>query len=64
MLAELGLDFIGFLLESQVFNQYKQHFPHDKSMTNLDRWNDFETRFPATFTGSYVFWVQKPRTVP
>jgi tetratricopeptide (TPR) repeat protein/2-polyprenyl-3-methyl-5-hydroxy-6-metoxy-1,4-benzoquinol methylase len=64
MLAELGLDFIGFLLEPQVRNRYRQSFPHDQSMTNLDCWNDFETRFPATFTGSYVFWVQKPSRAP
>jgi tetratricopeptide (TPR) repeat protein/SAM-dependent methyltransferase len=64
MLAELGLHFIGFLLEPQVSNRYKQCFPQDKAMTNLDRWNDFEARFPATFVGTYVFWVQKPGSSP
>ncbi len=64
MLTELGLDFIGFLLEPRASKRYKQCFPHDASMTNLDCWNDFETRFPATFIGSYIFWAQKSAAAP
>jgi len=29
------------------------------SMTNLDRWHEFETKYPDTFSGMYQFWVQK-----
>ncbi len=59
MLSELDLRFIGFLLEPQLVHKYKQCFPGDLPLTNLDNWNDFEIRFPQTFIGSYVFWVQK-----
>jgi tetratricopeptide (TPR) repeat protein/2-polyprenyl-3-methyl-5-hydroxy-6-metoxy-1,4-benzoquinol methylase len=59
MLSDLDLDFIGFLLEPQPVHRYKGCFPEDIPLTNLDYWNDFETRFPQTFIGSYVFWVQK-----
>jgi 2-polyprenyl-3-methyl-5-hydroxy-6-metoxy-1,4-benzoquinol methylase len=59
MLSDLDLDFIGFLLEPQLVHRYKECFPEDIPLTNLDYWNDFETRFPQTFIGSYVFWVQK-----
>ena len=58
-LAELGLNFIGFTLESNVVNKYKERFPEDKAMTNLDCWNAFETENPSTFAGMYQFWVQK-----
>lgn len=58
-LAELGLNFIGFTLESNVANKYKERFPEDKAMTNLDCWNTFEIENPSTFAGMYQFWVQK-----
>ncbi len=64
MLSNLDLDFIGFLLEPQLIHRYKECFPEDIPRTNLDHWNDFETRFPQTFIGSYVFWVQKAGARP
>lgn len=64
MLSELDLDFIGFLLEPQLLHRYKECFPEDIPLTNLDYWNDFETRFPQTFIGSYVFWVRKAGASP
>jgi tetratricopeptide (TPR) repeat protein/SAM-dependent methyltransferase len=64
MLSELDLDFIGFLLEPQLVQKYKECFPEDIPLTNLDYWNDFETRFPQTFIGSYVFWVRKAGASP
>jgi 2-polyprenyl-3-methyl-5-hydroxy-6-metoxy-1,4-benzoquinol methylase len=64
MLSDLDLDFIGFLLEPQHVHRYKECFPQDIPRTNLDYWNDFEARFPQTFIGSYVFWVQKVSRSP
>ncbi len=64
MLTELGLGFIGFLLEPQVIRRYRQTFPQDASMTDFDRWNDFETQYPSTFSGTYVFWAQKSARTP
>jgi tetratricopeptide (TPR) repeat protein/SAM-dependent methyltransferase len=59
-IAELGLDFVGFLLEPHVISKYKERFPEDKSRTNLDNWNVFEAEFPDTFISTYAFWVQRP----
>jgi hypothetical protein len=28
-------------------------------MTNLDHWNEFEQKYPDTFTGLYEFWCRK-----
>ena len=59
-LSELGLDFVGFLLEPAVVGKYRERFPFDKPRTNLDNWNAFEDEFPHTFISTYAFWVQKP----
>ncbi|HEY2816738.1 MAG TPA: tetratricopeptide repeat protein [Casimicrobiaceae bacterium] len=59
MLAALGLRFIGFVLEPRVVRRYRTHFPHDRALADFGAWDDFETRFPDTFTGMYRFWVQK-----
>jgi SAM-dependent methyltransferase len=59
-IAELGLDFVGFLLEPHVISKYKERFPEDKPRTNLDHWNAFEAEFPDTFISTYAFWVQRP----
>jgi tetratricopeptide (TPR) repeat protein/SAM-dependent methyltransferase len=58
LLPDLGLHLIGFLLEPQVIHGYRERFPDDKSMTNLDHWNAYEDEFPDTFVGMYKFWVQ------
>ncbi len=59
MLATLGLDFLGFVLEPAAQVKYRQRFPKDTAAASLDRWNDFEREFPQTFAGMYAFWVQK-----
>ncbi len=59
-LAQLGLDFVGFLVEPPVVRKYNQRFPGDKPRTNLDNWNAFEAEFPDTFISTYAFWAQKP----
>jgi tetratricopeptide (TPR) repeat protein/2-polyprenyl-3-methyl-5-hydroxy-6-metoxy-1,4-benzoquinol methylase len=64
MLAQLGLEFMGFLLEPHSIRRYKESFPNDRSLTNLDNWNEFETWFPDTFIGSYVFWTRKTGVTP
>ena len=60
MLAEAGLDFLGFLQKPHVHRNYAMRFPDDLPRTNLDHWNAFEAEFPDTFIGTYEFWVQKP----
>ncbi len=60
VLKGLGLILLGFFLEPRLLNHYAACFPKDTSKTNLDYWTEFETRFPRTFAGMYVFLVQKP----
>lgn len=61
MLDSLELNFIGFNLGQDALNEYGKRFPNDKSMTDLDSWNIFETENPDVFVGMYQFWVQKSR---
>ena len=59
MLAALDLTLIGFNLRQDIPEKYGRRFPNDKSMTDLDSWNVFETENPDAFVGMYQFWVQK-----
>jgi tetratricopeptide (TPR) repeat protein/2-polyprenyl-3-methyl-5-hydroxy-6-metoxy-1,4-benzoquinol methylase len=58
ILADFKLDFIGFLLRPHIVEQYKQRFPHDVSLNNLENWHVFELDNPETFAGMYQFYVQ------
>jgi tetratricopeptide (TPR) repeat protein/SAM-dependent methyltransferase len=59
-LVDLGLSFVGFDLPMpQVIQRYRELFPHDMHMVNLDAWDRFEQRYPQAFAGMYVFWCQK-----
>jgi 2-polyprenyl-3-methyl-5-hydroxy-6-metoxy-1,4-benzoquinol methylase len=60
-LTALDLRFVGFLLDPRTFRIYRERFPADRSLTDLDGWDAFEAEFPDTFIGMYRFWVQKPR---
>ena len=59
-LRELNLDFIGFQ-DIKIANLYRQHFPQDKDMRNLELWDQFEHMYPKTFGKMYQFWCQKRR---
>lgn len=60
-IGEQGLKFLGFEFEVPAQQQFRNHFAASGwSLTDLDRWHDFETRYPDTFAGMYQFWVQKP----
>ena len=62
-LAENGLAFIGFdELPPRISYQYRERFPHDKTMTDLRLWNQFEVDNPDTFQSMYQFWIQKAVT--
>jgi len=60
ILAQLRLNFIGFMLDGEAVAAYAQQFPDDPARTNLDHWHAFETARPDTFARMYQFWVQKP----
>jgi len=58
-IGEHHLKFLGF--EFNAPDRLRNHFAASGwSLTDLDRWHEFETRHPNTFSGMYQFWVQKP----
>ncbi len=57
-LDENNLVFIGFA--GAVAQSYRQRFPEDQAMTDLDRWHAFESENPKAFVNMYQFWIQKP----
>ena len=61
MIGALDLRFVGFLLEPHVVRSYRMRFPHDRTLTDLNAWDAFESQSPDTFIGMYRFWVQKSR---
>lgn len=61
MIAELGLQFIGFQHSDPSINQrYLHRFPQDPAMCSLELWEQFEAEHPETFSSFYNFWVRKP----
>ena len=61
-LKDEKLRFLGFELNETVVNAYRKSFPQDRTATDLDCWDAFETQHPGLFGGMYVFWIQKPET--
>jgi 2-polyprenyl-3-methyl-5-hydroxy-6-metoxy-1,4-benzoquinol methylase len=60
-IADHRLKFLGFEFDAPVAHQLRNHFSASGwSLTDLGRWQEFESRFPDTFSGMYQFWVQKP----
>ena len=58
MLAELGLQFLGFEFEFAATRlRYLREFPADPAATSLANWAQFEARHPDTFAAMYQFWV-------
>ncbi len=53
------LEFLGFCLPKPIKSLYKQYFPEDKTLTNLQNWERFEEKHPNTFRAMYQFWVSK-----
>ena len=52
-LAELHLRFIGFELPTQeTSRRYREHFPGDPNMVDLDAWHRFEELYPQTFVAA------------
>ncbi len=58
-LAAEKLRFLGFEIDHATTQHYAARHPDDPAMTDLDRWDAFERNNPHTFTGMYIFWVQK-----
>jgi len=60
LIQELNLVFLGFRLRNAVLTgQYRELFPTDPGMTDLEYWTRFERAY--TGTGHLLdFWLQKP----
>jgi hypothetical protein len=63
-LAANNVQFTGFLLDAATRHRFAMRYPDPAAMTDLDRWHDFETAAPGTFTAMYQFWVRKPAPRP
>jgi hypothetical protein len=60
ILHALGLQFIGFEWpDAGTPARYRDRFPDDPALTNLDNWHALETDRPDTFVLMYQFWVRK-----
>jgi SAM-dependent methyltransferase len=55
-----GLKLIGFELPATIKEAYRHRFPEDPSMTDLDRWRQFEIERPETFRAMYQLWMVRP----
>ena len=54
-----NLNFLEFTLDINIKNEYKQKFPDDTKMINLNTWKTFERNNINTFREMYQFWLQK-----
>ncbi len=60
-IEDLGLEFAGFsTLGAQTIRQYREMFPDETTLLDLDNWSAYEEKYPDTFTGMYQFWCRKP----
>ncbi len=60
MLDDLGLEFLGFnMVPPAVANFFRQTYPDDPKMLNLDNWNDLEQRIPNAFIRMYNFTCKR-----
>lgn len=55
------LEFLGFILNTDIKNRYFQEHPEDPNRTNLNLWGEFERKYPDTFSRMYQFYVQKQK---
>jgi len=56
-----GIDLIGLqLLEPQVAKGFKEMFPSEESLLDLQAWHQFEMANPDSFRQMYTLWCQKP----
>jgi 2-polyprenyl-3-methyl-5-hydroxy-6-metoxy-1,4-benzoquinol methylase len=62
MLRDHGLTVLGMSkqLPRHAVAAYRQTFPHDETMADLQKWDAVETRYPETFIGMYQIWCRKP----
>lgn len=58
-LAEVGLDFGGFVVAPEISSGYLERFGQAADPTSLEQWEAFERERPDTFSGMYQFLALK-----
>jgi hypothetical protein len=58
-LAENQLEFLGFHLDVQTLQRFRQRFTDGGALTDLDSWHAYESDNPQTFAAMYHFWIRK-----
>lgn len=61
MIRRLGLEFAGFEFADAGISaaRYRERFPGDAAMLNLENWDRLEAEYPDTFARMYQFWVRR-----
>ena len=61
-LDELGLEFIGFeqFEEGGINDAYRQAYPGDDTLTDLDNWDALEAAHGGFIGAGYLLWCRKP----
>lgn len=59
ILAELGLDFLKFQVDSAVQQRYSQQYPGELAQADLNCWTQFEMENPGTFLAMYNFYAHR-----
>lgn len=59
LLKKNNLRFIGFEITNQIVLETFINEFGSNNLYNLNKWNEFEIRYPKSFIGMYQFWCQK-----
>lgn len=63
-LASLDLQLISIITYPRIRRRYREMFPADPGMRNLDNWDVFEEEYPEAFWGMYSFWCTRAGQAP
>jgi SAM-dependent methyltransferase len=65
IIDDLGLEFYRFKMpDLKTEKLYREKFPDDPNMKNLDNWHEFENARPETFAGMYKMIFTKKGAAP
>jgi tetratricopeptide (TPR) repeat protein/SAM-dependent methyltransferase len=54
-----NVEFVGFVADPRVIQQFQARFPQDEALADLARWHVFEEENPNAFAAMYQFWIRK-----